>query len=145
MHLRQYLGIREAMAAVKAIMAEADRVPGRPISAVVVDHRGDLLCLAAMGEVNTALARQNAFKKAYTSACMRVNVRDMEARAQAQGIGSIAGYGNPNFTGGMGGLVVTRASDGAVMGGVGVSGRSNEEDEELAIVGLAALEQAWAS
>ena len=49
MHLRQYLGIREAMAAVKAIMAEADRVPGRPISAVVVDHRGDLLCLAAMG------------------------------------------------------------------------------------------------
>lgn len=145
MHLRSYLGIREAMAAVKAVMAEADRRPGRPIATTVVDHRGDLICFAAMGEVNTALARQNALKKAYTSACMRVNVRDMEARAAAQGIGSIVNYGNPNFTGGAGGLVITQVSDGMVMGGIGVSGRSNDEDEELAVAGLAALRQAWAS
>lgn len=145
MHSRAYLGIKEAMAAVKAIMNEADRVPGRPIATAVLDHRGDLVCFASMGEVNTALARQNAFKKAYTSACMRVNVRDMEARAVAQGIGSVANYGNPNFTGGAGGLVVAHPSDDSIMGGIGVSGRSNEEDEELALVGLAALQQAWAS
>ena len=40
-------------------------------------------------------------------------------------------FGNSNFFAGGGGAVVV-ASDGTILGGIGVSGRTNEEDEEIA-------------
>jgi uncharacterized protein GlcG (DUF336 family) len=35
--------------------------------------------------------------------------------------------------------VIVRTSDGAILGGIGVSGRSGEEDEAIAQAGLRAL------
>ena len=48
--------------------------------------------------------------------------------------GGLAFFGNANFFAGGGGAVVV-ASDGTILGGIGVSGRTNEEDEEIAQVG----------
>jgi uncharacterized protein GlcG (DUF336 family) len=123
------------------MMRAADERPGRPIAVAVVDPRGDLICFSANAEVNTALARQNAIKKAFTSACMRVNTQGFAERAKSMGM-AIADFGQPNFTGGGGGIVITRPSDGLVLGGLGVSGRTNEEDQELAEVGLQAVMEA---
>lgn len=141
MHRRPYLGLEEALAGVRATMRAAEERPGRPIAVAAVDPRGDLICFAANGEVNTALARQNAFKKAFTSACMRVNTKDLAEQAKSRGT-TIADFGQPNFMGGGGGMVITRPSDRLVLGGLGVSGRTNEEDQELAEVGLQAVTEA---
>jgi uncharacterized protein GlcG (DUF336 family) len=50
----------------------------------------------------------------------------------------VAYFGNPNFFAGGGGAVLV-ADDGTVLGGIGVSGRTNEEDEEIVQTGKASV------
>lgn len=140
---RDVLGLTESLAALEAMLEAAERIPGRPVAIAIGDERGDLVCFAAMEGVNPALARQNARKKAYMAACMRADTQAVTERMRAQGM-SLLELGNPQFFGGGGGLVVTRTADGLVMGGIGVSGRTGEEDEEIAKIGLAVLKQAAA-
>ncbi len=47
--------------------------------------------------------------------------------------------GDTNLLGAQGGVTVVRPGDGMVLGGIGVSGLSAEEDEELARLGVAAM------
>ena len=103
----------------------------------MTDDRGEIVCFAAQAGVNAALARQNAFKKAYTSACMRVDTLAFEERVRGSGQG-VADFGNVHFTGGGGGAVVA-APDGTILGGLGVSGRTSEEDEEIVQAGKALI------
>ena len=42
---------------------------------------------------------------------------------------SVASYGQPDFTGGAGGMVVMDSETGLVLAGLGVSGRTGEEDQ----------------
>jgi uncharacterized protein GlcG (DUF336 family) len=136
---RAVLSLAEAMAAIEAVLAETQVRSGRPIAVAVVDHHGDLVGFACEAEANPALARQNAYKKAYTSACMRVDSGTFGERLKGQGV-SVTEMGNPNFTGGAGGLVIT-AGDGTILGGLGVSGRPDgAEDEALAQAGKRALQ-----
>ncbi len=134
MHQRRFLGLSEAWESVRAMMQAAEERPGRPVAVAVVDPRGDLIAFAAEGEVNTALARQNAFKKAFTAACMRTHTTEFGERAQETGM-SVANYGQPDFTGGAGGMVVTDSETGLVLAGLGVSGRTGEEDQEIVEIG----------
>ena len=129
-HLRKTLGLAESRAAVNAMLIKANDMGGRPVALVVCDDRGDVICEVAMGGVNPALARQNAFKKAYTSAVTRADSAAMAGRVKKMP-GGLAFFGNSNFFAGGGGAVVV-ASDGTILGGIGVSGRTNEEDEEIA-------------
>ena len=46
---------------------------------------------------------------------------------------SIADFGTTELIADSGGVVLTRTSDGSIVGGIGVSGRSSEEDEAVAI------------
>ena len=50
---------------------------------------------------------------------------------------TVSDYGDPNLTPGEGGVVVL-SSDGIIMGGIGVGGYI-ERDEELAVIGLKAM------
>ena len=111
------------------MLDHAVRVGGRPVALAVADDRGELVCFAAMAGVNAALARQNAVKKAYTAAVQRVDTLALETRLREAGT-KVADFGNPNFFAGGGGAVIT-APDGTILGGIGVSGRTNEEDEEI--------------
>lgn len=143
MNSRTTLGLLESRSAVDAMLAKADAMTGRPVALAVVDDRGELICFAAQAGVNVALARQNAYKKAFTSACMRVDGVEFAERVQGSALGA-ASFGNPNFIAGGGGAVV-KAPDGTVLGGLGVSGRTNEEDEEIVKTGksfIASLLQA---
>ena len=50
---------------------------------------------------------------------------------------TVSDYGDPNLTPGVGGVVV-RSKEGVIMGGIGVGGYL-ERDEELASIGLKAM------
>jgi glc operon protein GlcG len=142
MRTRPVLGIQESLEAVDAVVAAAAAKPGRPVAAIVVDHHGDIIAFLCESGANPALARQNAYKKAYTSACMRVNSSDFGERRKSQG--PVREQMHPNFTEGGGGLVII-AQDGTILGGLGVSGRpSDVDDTELAEAGLQALTAAIA-
>src|ERR1700720_2191680 len=121
MQTRRVIGLSEAMVALRAILQAAVDRPGRPIAATVLDHHGDMVAFACEAGANPALARQNAHKKAYTSACMRVDSKIFGERLRNQGAAAVE-IGNPNFTGGAGGLVVA-GGDGTILAGLGVSGR----------------------
>jgi glc operon protein GlcG len=138
MHATPVLGLEEARVALDAMLVAAEAKPGRPVALAVVDNHGDLVCFACMAGANPALARQNALKKAYTSACMRTDSGVFAERTKAVGR-TIADLGNPELVLDAGGAVIARESDGAILGGIGVSGRSSEEDEEIARAGRAAL------
>src|SRR3954451_10160207 len=140
MQQRTYLGLSESMAALKAMQQAAREQPGRPVALVVVDHHGDTIAFSCEAGANPALARQNAFKKAYTSACMRVHGLDFAKRLESSGM-EVMDFGNPNFTSGGGGMGVAQAN-GLIMGGVGVSGRADHEDQAIAEIVLAALKAA---
>ncbi len=141
MQQRPVLGLSDAMLALKAILQETRVRPGRPIAVAILDDHGDLITFACEAGVNPALARQNALRKAYTSACMRVDTRAFGERFDGLKR-TIADSGNLNFTSGEGGLVLKRA-DGLILGGIGVSGRPNgADDEALALAGLRALQAA---
>ncbi len=134
MHRRQTLGLDEAKAAADTMLENAKQVGGRPIAIAVTDDRGELMYFIAQAGVNAALARQNAFKKAYTAACMRADTRAFEERVRKSGR-SVRDFGNPNFFAGGGGAVVV-AEDGTILGGLGVSGRTDQEDEDIVQVGI---------
>ena len=140
MRFRATLGLDDARAALDAMLAEAERRGGRPLAFAVTDDCGELVCFAAMAGVNAALARQNAFKKAYTAAVMRADTLAYEQRLADAGM-RVADMGNPQFIGGGGGAVV-EAPDGTALGGLGVSGRPAEEDEAVVQVGKAAITRA---
>ncbi len=137
MRARKTLGLAESRQALAEMLRKADEMGGRPIAIAVMDDRGELVCFAAQAGVNAALARQNATKKAYTSACMRADTLDFEERVKASPLG-LAGFGNTNLFIGGGGAVVV-APDGTIMGGLGVSGRTAEEDEEIVQAGKALI------
>ncbi|MFN0073005.1 MAG: GlcG/HbpS family heme-binding protein [Chloroflexota bacterium] len=140
MQQRTYLGISESMVAIKAMQQAAHDQAGRAVALVVVDHHGDMIAFSCEAGANPALARQNAFKKAYTSACMRQHGLDFAKRLENAGM-EVADFGNANFTSGGGGMVVAQ-SDGLILGGIGVSGRADHEDQAIAEIGLAALKDA---
>jgi uncharacterized protein GlcG (DUF336 family) len=142
MRKRPVIGVKEALEAVDAVIRAAAETPGRPVAAIVVDHHGDTVAFLCEAGANPALARQNAYKKAYTSACMRVDSGVFGERRRGQG--PVREQMHPNFTEGGGGLVIT-AEDGTILGGLGVSGRpSDVADTELAEAGLQALRAAIA-
>ena len=75
--------------------------------------------------------------KSFTSACQRVDTLVFAERLNAVP-GGMAGFGNANFFAGGAGAVVV-APDDTILGGIGVSGRTSEEDEEIAQAGKASM------
>jgi uncharacterized protein GlcG (DUF336 family) len=139
-HQRKTLGLAESRKSIDAMLIKANDMGGRPVALVVCDDRGNVICQVAQAGVNSALARQNGYKKAYTSAHQRVDSLVFAERIQNIP-GGITFFGNPNFFAGGGGAVVI-APDGTILGGIGVSGRTNEEDEEIVQVGKTVLTDA---
>jgi len=138
MHATPMLGLSDARRALVAMLDAAEARPGRPVAVVIVDGHGDMVTFACMAGANPALARQNAFKKAYTAACMRTDTRAFAERILGSGR-TLADFGTDALILDSGGLVITREANGPVLGGIGVSGRSSEEDEEIALAGRATL------
>jgi glc operon protein GlcG len=103
----------------------------------VGDAHGELIALLRMDGAPVS-AVQVAINKAYTAARMRRPSRAIgEAiRDPRRGVDA-SFYGDRRYVGWAGGLPVEL--DGAVIGAVGVSGMSQDLDEEMARIGVAAV------
>ena len=77
-----------------------------------------------------------AVRKAYTSAMSGQDSVAYAERLKSQGR-SVSDMGNPNLVAAQGAVVVLHPQSGAVLGAIGVSGLTAQEDEDLARSGLA--------
>ncbi|MBI2856386.1 MAG: heme-binding protein [Chloroflexi bacterium] len=137
MYEEAVLGLEETRKAIQAMLDEALKQPDRPVAMAVVDGHGRLVEFARMDRCRL-LPQQLAIKKAYTAAIMRSDTAAVAERFRSMGR-SISEMGDPNMAAVQGGVAIQRASDGAFLGGIGVSGLAAEEDEALARIGVQAL------
>lgn len=130
------LGRAEALAAIAAVREELERRRDAAVVAVG-DAQGETLALLRMDGA-PVFATAVAVNKAWTAARLRRPSRAVgEAiRDRSRGVDA-AFYGDPRIVGWAGGEPVTL--DGEVVGAVGVSGMSQALDEELALLGVAAI------
>jgi glc operon protein GlcG len=126
---------RSALAALAAIRESVEGV--RKTAAIaIVDAHGELLAFARLD--GTLLSSGPlAVNKAYTAARLNRPSRVLGETLRARGT-DVAFYGDPRYVGFGGGMPVVR--DGVAIGGVGVSGLSDAEDEALAALGVALLQ-----
>ena len=122
----------KAEAALKAVFEAAARDGKPPIAVAIVDRHGDLIHFARMDGAPVR-ASTLAPNKAYTAARMERHTADILKMIQDRRL-DIAFFGDPRYCGLPGGLVVK--SGDRTVGGIGVSGRSSEEDHELGLIAL---------
>lgn len=109
-----------------------------PLSVVVLDARGALK--AAASEDATSLKRSDiAYGKAHGALALGMGSRSIFKRARDQGffvaaVTHVVGGALIPVPGG----VLIKDSGGAVLGAVGVSGDTSENDEAVALAGIAA-------
>lgn len=140
MFTREVLGLKEAKAAVDAVLEEASKDLGQPVSVAIVDHQGEIVCAARMDGA-TSMFNYMALKKARSSATTGKNTRDW---LEFLGKRNYAPHDFvPEATRIPGGAAIVKPGVSAgVFGGIGVSGRTGNEDEALSITGLKAIQKA---
>lgn len=118
---------RRMMDAARAKAAEI----GKPVSVAIVDAGGQLMALERMGEAPSATVLV-AEGKAVASAVMGRDSARLEAMAESLPtiIDSLMIRHGGRFVPAQGGVVVRE--NGGIIGAVGVSGASSEEDESIA-------------
>ncbi len=115
--------------AMSATLDQAGNDGMAPVCIAVVDMHGHLLLLqrnpaAAVRSIRIAEA------KAYTAVRMGMSTARFQRRLQDERL-SAQDFMDPGFTSLPGGLPI-QGKDGKILGGVGVSGRSPDQDEALA-------------
>ena len=133
MQMQMNLGHDEAMAAIAAIQRELIR---RKMVAViaVADAAGELVGLLRL-DTAPASSIAVACSKARTAARLRRPSRELGESLRTRGA-DIGWYADPRLTGWSGGVPVIVG--GTVVGAVAVSGLSEDDDVELAALGVAA-------
>jgi uncharacterized protein GlcG (DUF336 family) len=130
------------LAAAQTIVAEALRHARaqamNPLAVVVLDHRGALK--AAACEDHASLHRADvAYGKAYGAVALGVSSRALMQRAETQAYFVAA---MSHVTGGrmvpVPGGVLIRDAEGALLGAVGISGDTSDNDEACCCAGVAA-------
>ena len=135
MLLGNEIGLAEAKQVVDAI---ADELVARQLGAAVavVDPHGELVAFLRSDGCPLA-SINNAVNKAFTSAREGVPSRAIGESSRQEGF-PLTNFGDPRYIGWGGGLPIVRG--GAVIGAVGVSGLTEEEDIALAKMGLESLD-----
>lgn len=132
------LDLDAALSVVDCIRRSARAKKMKPLVIAVLDIRGEVKALAA--EDNAALKRgEFAIAKAYGVMAMGMGPRSLAKRVR-QKVGFAATtseiIGRPLME--MPGSVLIRNRDGAIVGSVGVSGDSSQNDEVAAVAGVVA-------
>ena len=137
MYSKSVLSLDQTQKAMQAMIEKATQEPARPVAMAIVDDAGDLVSYAKMDKCRPN-PQTFAIRKAYTSAMSGVNSADYAERLKSQGR-TVSDFGNPNLVSAQGAAVVLDPASGAVLGAIGVSGLSSQEDEDLAKLGVQAL------
>ena len=137
MYNKPQLSLAQTQAAINAMIAKATQEPDRPVAMAIVDDAGNLLSYARMDNCRPN-PQTFATRKAYTAALSGVDSAVYADRLKSQGR-SVSDMGNPNLVSAQGAVVITDPGSGAVLGAIGVSGLSAQEDEDLSRLGVGAL------
>ncbi|MFB3120296.1 MAG: heme-binding protein [Stenotrophomonas maltophilia] len=137
MYNKSILSLEQTQKAMQAMIQQATQEPDRPVAMAIVDDAGNLVSYAKMDKCRPN-PQTFAIRKAYTSAMSGVNSADYAERLKSQGR-TVSDFGNPNLVSAQGAAVILDPAGGAVLGAIGVSGLSSQEDEDLAKVGVQAL------
>ena len=132
--------LKEAQKIVDAMLkfASEDK-PGRPSSFAVVDGCGVLISFARM-DGGSSLGARVSVNKAYTAIDWRRDTKDVrKIFFTGDTKRDVAWFGEPRHAPIPGGVLL-KAKDGAIVGAVGTSGRTADEDEELAQIGAKAYQ-----
>jgi glc operon protein GlcG len=121
------VGFREAFQMVEVVIAEAEKMK-KHVAVAVCGPEGELVAFLRMDRAAGAAATI-AQNKAYTCARDRKSTREMGEFMNSKSRPP-AFWGDRGITGFGGGFPILH--DNWVIGGIGVSGLSEEEDEELA-------------
>jgi uncharacterized protein GlcG (DUF336 family) len=130
------IGLSEAKAIVAAAQAKAMEV-GKPVTVVVVDSGGFSVASERMDGARP-LTPSIAIAKAYTAAIMQRPTHMLKTWSESQPnfFAQVSRMGHQPIVATDGGLTIKK--DGRILGGVGVSGGTGAEDEEIAIAALRA-------
>jgi uncharacterized protein GlcG (DUF336 family) len=150
MENKPFITQAHTQAAMRAMLEKAMAEPGRPVAIAIVDDVGLLVAYQQMDGLRL-FTRRHAIRKAYTAAVTGMNSGAFGADCiKARGFTVREIGGDLELTPGPGGVVVRRSEQVPrspeqfhvhVMGGIGVGGYlTGREDEELALVGLRAME-----
>ncbi len=137
MYSKSILSLDQTQKAMQAMIQKATQEPDRPVAMAIVDDAGNLVSYAKMDKCRPN-PQTFAIRKAYTSAMSGVNSADYAERLKSQGR-TVSDFGNPNLVSAQGAAVILDPAGGAVLGAIGVSGLSSQEDEDLAKLGVQAL------
>ncbi len=137
MYNKSILSLEQTQKAMQAMIQKATQEPDRPVAMAIVDDAGNLVSYAKMDKCRPN-PQTFAIRKAYTSAMSGVNSADYAERLKSQGR-TVSDFGNPNLVSAQGAAVILDPAGGAVLGAIGVSGLSSQEDEDLAKLGVQAL------
>jgi glc operon protein GlcG len=137
MYDKPMLGLGQAQDAITAILAEANKEPDRPLAISIVDDTGSMITYSRMDRCRE-IPKRMATRKAYTCAISGQDSKDYAERMASQGR-SVAEMGDPMLAAVQGGLVILDPGSGSILGGIGVSGLSAQQDEDLAKIGLKAM------
>ncbi len=137
MYNKAMLSLDQTQAAMTAMIKKATQEPDRPVTIAIVDDRGNLLSYARMD--NCATGPQTlAIRKAYTAAMRRMDSATFAENLKKQGQ-SVSDFGDHSLVAVQGAVVIVHPETKAILGGIGISGLSSQEDEDLANIGLEAL------
>jgi glc operon protein GlcG len=130
------LGLAEARAIVDVMLEEAAK-RGLKFAAAVVDAGGDLIHMSRVDGASALNARMS-YNKAYTATKWQRDTRAIKERLFDMSLGDerreIAWFCDPLYTPVWGGIVL-RSKDGAMLGALGESGGTYQQDEEIGQMG----------
>ena len=132
------LTLAQANKIIEVALAKARDMKIKPLAVAVLDQSGHVK--AMQREDGASMFRCDvAIGKAYASVGMGVASRTLLQRAQEnpQFFGALAATAQGKFLP-QTGAVVIKDKDGAVLGAVGASGGTGDEDEEVCIAGVEA-------
>ncbi|SKC44762.1 GlcG/HbpS family heme-binding protein [Ohtaekwangia koreensis] len=134
MYTIQKVSSKEAQALINAVIAEAERI-NESIAVAIVGPEGEPIAFLRMDEASPA-ASVIAQNKAYTSARDRKSTRKM-GEFMLDNDRPPAFWGDKGITGFGGGLPIVQNNK--VIGGIGISGLSEDEDERIAAIAIQAV------
>ncbi|GGE49291.1 hypothetical protein GCM10007276_28030 [Agaricicola taiwanensis] len=127
--------LETAQGIVTAILADARDRGFNPLAVAVMDARGAMRALATEDGTSTKRA-EIAMGKAHAAVAMGFGTRDLAKRAP-QFLAAVTHAVGGLFVPVPGGVLI-RSQDGSLLGSVGVSGESSDNDEMAAVAGITA-------
>ncbi len=136
---RMEIDLALAIAMIDAAMAKSQEISA-PVSIAVLDHGANLLAFSRMD--GAELAGPNlAVDKAYTSVTNRIATGELKARVAPDGdLPGMSANGNGRYIAFAGGIPCWDGD--RVVGAIGVSGGSWDEDQIIAEAAIAVFEKA---